>query len=176
MASQLPNEQGIIAVIVECIQAAGGSVSSYEPNTNGIIEALTDLRIALQGGGTGTQSVATLAPGTSGEALTKGDAVYIKKSDGKVYKASNVFNREQAQVLGLAKNTVTGPNLGVTAVARGPLEGLSGLSVGFEYYLDGNGAITTTAPVGGGIYSTSIGQAISDTAIDVHVGGPIYLV
>lgn len=151
-------------------------MSSYEPNTNGIIEALTDLRIALQGGGTGTQSVAALTPGTSGEALTKGDAVYLKKTDGKIYKASNVFNREQAQVLGLAKNTVAGPDLGVTAVARGPLEGLSGLSTGFEYYLDGNGAITTTAPIGGGIYSTSIGQAISDTAIDVHVGGPIYLV
>ena len=96
MATQSPNTEGIIAVIVECIQAAGGSVSSYEPNTNGIIAALTDLRIALQGGGTGTQSVAALAPGTSGEALTKGDAVYVKKSDGKFYKASNVFNREQA--------------------------------------------------------------------------------
>lgn len=176
MATSTPNEQGIIAVIVECIQAAGGSVSSYEPNTNGIIEALTDLRIALQGGGTGTQSVAALAPGTSGEALTKGDAVYVKKSDGKFYKASNVFNREQAQVLGLVKNTVNAADLGVTVVTRGPLEDLSGLSTGFEYYLDGNGAITTTAPIGGGIYSTSIGQAISDTTIDVHVGGPIYLV
>ena len=49
------------------------------------------------------ESVAALAPGTSGEALTKGDAVYVKKSDGKFYKASNVFNREQAQVLGLVK-------------------------------------------------------------------------
>ena len=37
MATQSPNTEGIIAVIVECIQAAGGSVSSYEPNTNGII-------------------------------------------------------------------------------------------------------------------------------------------
>ena len=79
-------------------------------------------------------------------------------------------------MLGLVKNTVNAADLGVTVVTRGPLEDLSGLSTGFEYYLDGNGAITTTAPIGGGIYSTSIGQAISDTKIDVHVGGPIYLV
>ena len=176
MATPIPNEQGVMAAIVECIQAAGGSLSSYEPNTAGMIEALTDLRIALQGGGTGSQSIAALAPGFSGEALDKGDAVYIKKTDGKIYKANNVQTREKAQVLGLVKEGVTGPDLAVTVVARGPLENLTGLSTGFEYYLDLNGGITTTAPVGGGIYSAQIGQAISETAIDVHPSGPIYLV
>jgi hypothetical protein len=174
--SSIANVRGIIDAINACIQAAGGTVSSYEPNTQGVIDALVDLRVALQGGGTGTQSVSALTPGTSGEVLAKGDAVYVKKSDGKIYKASNVFNRENAQVLGLAKENVASADANVTVVSRGPIEGLSGLSPGFEYYLDTNGNITTTAPISGGIYSTPIGQAISATILDVHPGVPIYLI
>ena len=56
----------------QCIQAAGGCCDHTNRIPGIIIAALTDFQIALQGGGTGTQSVAALAPGTSGEALTKG--------------------------------------------------------------------------------------------------------
>lgn len=170
------NTAGIVAAIVSCIQAAGGTVESYPANTAGVIQALIDLQVAISGGGTGTQSVAALAPGVAGQVLDKGDAVYISKADGKVYRAGNPFNRERATVLGLAKEAATEVDQGVTVVVRGPLEGLNGLSTGFEYYLGVDGQITTTAPVSGGVYSTKIGQALSSTKIDVQPGGPIYLV
>tara|TARA_B100001121_G_scaffold147543_1_gene129203 strand:- start:1040 stop:1609 length:570 start_codon:yes stop_codon:yes gene_type:complete len=170
------NTSGIITAIVACIQAAGGAVESYPSNTAGIIQALIDLQVAIQGGGTGTQSVAVLAPGISGEALAKGDAVYVSKSDGKLYKASNVLTREKATVLGLVKAGVASAGLGVTVVARGPIEGLTGLLTGFEYYLDSSGVITATAPVGGSIYSTRLGQAIDTDKLDVQPESPIFLV
>ena len=46
------NTSGIIAAITACIQAAGGSVTSYPSNTAGIIQALIDLQTALTTGGT----------------------------------------------------------------------------------------------------------------------------
>ena len=103
-----------------------------------------------------------------------GDAVYIQASDGRAYKAYNNNSREKANVLGLAKESVSNPGDQVTIVARGPIAGLSGLSVGLDYFLDNGGAISTTAPTGGGVYSVPIGQAISATQIDVQPGQPIY--
>ena len=149
-------------------------MSSYEPNTNGIIAALTDLRIALQGGGTGTQSVAALAPGTSGEALTR-VMPSTSKIRRQVLQSLQRFHREQAQVLGLVKNTVNAADLGVTVVTRGPLEDLSGLSTGFEYYLDGNGAIRQQLrSVAESIPRQSVRPSL--TRRSTACGGPIYLV
>ncbi len=168
------NTSGIIAAITACIQAAGGQVTSYPANTAGIIQALIDLQSAISGGGSGAQSVAALNPAVAGEALSLGDAVYIQASDGRVYKAYNNNSREKANVLGLAKESASNPGDQVTIVARGPIAGLSGLSVGLDYFLDNGGAISLTAPTGGGVYSVPIGQAISATQIDVQPGQPIY--
>ena len=162
------NTSGIIAAITTCIQAAGGVVKAYPSNTAGIIQALIDLQLAISGGGSGAQSVATLAPSTSGEPLAPGDAVYIKASDGKAYKASNIFTREQANILGVAKNSAATSDLPVTIVVRGPFDGYTGLTVGSDYFLDAGGGKTITAPGGGGLYSVFIGQAISGTTMDVQ--------
>lgn len=168
------NTSGIIAAIVNCIQAAGGALKSYPANTAGIITALIDLQLAISGGGTGTQSIAVLLPTTTGEAIAKGDAVYLNSADGKVYKATSNQSREKANLLGLAKNAADADKE-LTVVARGPLEGLSGLTVGSDYFLSSNGSISTTAQTGGGVYSTFAGQAISDSIIDVQPVAPIYL-
>ncbi len=168
------NTSGVIAAIVTCIQAAGGSVKSYPSNTAGIIQALIDLQLAISGGGTGTQSVAALAPTVAGEDILKGQAVYVNTSDGKAHKATNIFSREKANVLGLAKEDALANN-GLTVVVRGPLEGLSGLTIGADYFLGVDGSISTTAPTGGGVYGTFIGQAISASAVDVQPVAPMYL-
>ena len=167
------NTSGIIAAITTCIQASGGAVKSYPSNTAGIIQALIDLQLAISGGGSGTQSVAALAPSTSGEELAAGDIVYIKASDGKAYKANNIFTREQANILGVAKNAASGPDLAVTIVVRGPFDGFTGLTVGSDYFLDVSGGKTTTAPGGGGLYSVLIGQAISSTVMDIQPSSPM---
>ena len=149
-------------------------MKSYPSNTAGIIQALIDLQVAITGGGSGAQSVAALLPTTAGENVTKGDAVYISSVDGKVYKTTNINSKERATLLGLAKEDALANNP-LTVVARGPIEGLTGLSVGREYFLTTNGGISTTAPTGGGVYSTFVGQAVSATVMDVQPVAPIYL-
>ena len=168
------NTSGIIAAITACIQAAGGLVTSYPANTAGIIQALIDLQNAISGGGAGAQSVATLLPAIAGESLSVGDALYIQVSDGRVYKAYSNNSREKANVIGLAKEAVSNPGDQLTVVARGPIAGMSGLTAGLDYFLDNNGAVTTTSPSGGGVYSVHIGQAISSTQLDVQPNPPIY--
>lgn len=167
------NTSGIIAAITACIQAAGGTVKSYPSNTAGIIQALIDLQLAITGGGSGSQSVSTLVPGVSGEVLSTGDAVYVSVADGKIYKATNIYGREQANVLGLVKGGVAAADLPVTVVARGPIEGLTGLTTGYDYFLSAGGTLTETPPGGGGLYSTMIGQALSATTMDVQPTPPI---
>lgn len=167
------NTSGIIAAITTCIQAAGGTVKSYPANTAGIIQALIDLQLAISGGGSGSQSVAALAPASAGEPLALGDVVYVKASDGRVYKALSNNTREKANVLGLVKSAVSNTGDAVTVVVRGPIAGMSGLSTGVDYYLDDNGGITQTAPTGQ-LYSVHIGQAISATQLDVQPHQPIF--
>ena len=168
------NTSGIIAAITACIQAAGGPVTSYPANTAGIIQALIDLQTVLTTGGTSAQSVATLVPSVAGEPLALGDAVYIRTSDGRAYKTLSNNMREKANVIGLVKTGVPNPGDAVTIVARGPIDGLSGLAAGVDYYLGNNGAITQTAPSGGQVYSVHVGQAISATQLDVQPLQPIF--
>ena len=85
---------------------------------------MIDLQNAISGGGSGAQSVAALNPAIAGEALSLGDAVYIQASDGRVYKAYSNNSREKANVLGLAKESVSNAGDQVTIVARGPIAGL----------------------------------------------------
>ena len=148
-------------------------MTSYPANTAGIIQALIDQQNAISGGGAGAQSVAALLPAIAGEALSVGDAVYIQASDGRVYKAYSNNSREKANVVGLAKEAVTNPGDQLTLVARGPIAGLTGLTVGLDYFLENDGAITTTAPSGGGVYSVHVGQAISATQLDVQPNQPV---
>ena len=149
-------------------------MKAYPSNTAGIIQALIDLQIAISGGGTGTQLFAALAPATAGESLVLGDVVYVKTSDGRVYKALSNNTREKANVLGLVKSAASNTGDAVTVVVRGPIEGMSGLSPGVDYYLDYSGGITQTAPAGGQAYSVHIGQAISATQLDVQPHQPIF--
>ena len=83
MAYYPENTGGIIAAINACILAAGGTVTSYNNNTGGIIQALLALQTAIAGMGGGSAVEIEL---TAGEALSKGDVVFID-SDGKLQKA-----------------------------------------------------------------------------------------
>ena len=162
------NTSGIIAAINACINAAGQTVKSYPSNTAGIIQALIDLEVAISG----AKGNAALASGTAGEALAKGDAIYIKNSDGKIYKATKAATFAKANVIGLARDAVNSADDSVTIVVRGPCGGHTGLTIGSEYFLDTGGAITLTPPNGGGLYSVQIGTAISATELDVHPVAP----
>jgi len=168
------NTSGIIAAITACIVAAGGTVVSYPSNTAGIIQALLDLRTAIAGAGPVVINDAqVLLPMTAGEALNLGDAVYLA-NNGRVYKAGRTTTRAAANVLGLARASAAGA-AAVVVVARGKIEGLTGLTPGAEYFLGTNGSYSSTAPVGGGIYLTMIGQALSSSTLDVQPQTPMLL-
>lgn len=149
-------------------------MTSYPSNTGGIIQALIDLQAALGGTGTATTGIAVTLPVTAGESISKGQALYIA-TDGLAYVASNVFARQNATVLGFAKTAAT-TGQAFICVARGRIEGLTGLAPGLQYYLTLSGGITPTAPTGGGMYLVSVGQALSTTALDVDPQPPVLLV
>ena len=116
------NTSGIIAAINACIDAAGGTVTTYPSNTAGIIQALIDLEAAISG----TSGNSSVVPTTSGEALSEGDVVYVKASDGKIYKATNAATFERANVLGMVKEAVSAADQPVKIVVRGPCGGYDG--------------------------------------------------
>lgn len=96
---------------------------------------------------------------TYGETLAVNDAVYLKVSDGKVYK-TNADDISTLNFVGFAKT------VGASGViqTKGVVGGFTSLTVGGIYYLSGGtgtGTIITTAPTNGII----VGEAISATQI-----------
>ena len=164
------NTAGIIAAITACVVAAGGTVMSYPSNTAGVIQALVDLQRAL-GSGTAGPGVAVRIPMTAGEAISAAKAVYLA-ADGLVYMATNTSGLAAANVLGLSQQSAAAGE-SLTVVARGPVNGLTGLTVGSDYFLTAGGALSSVAPVGSGTYLTMVGQAISATSLDVQPMSPI---
>jgi len=173
MAQYTENTSGIIAAINACIAEAGGTVTSYNHNTGGIIAALLALKteIASLGGGGTTATVEIEA--VAGEALALGEAVYLH-TDGKVYKAINDGSRAEATVFGLVKAAAS-ISASATMIVRGSCTGMSGLTVGSEYFLDASGGIATTVTTTSGDYVVNIGQAQSATVLDVDVRQPVLL-
>ena len=173
MAQYTENTSGIIAAINACIAEAGGTVTSYNHNTGGIIAALLALKteIASMGGG-GTAATVEIEA-VAGEALALGEAVYLH-TDGKVYKAINDGSRAEATVFGLVKAAAS-ISASATMIVRGSCTGMSGLTVGSEYFLDTSGGIATTVTTTSGDYVVNVGQAQSATVLDVDVRQPVLL-
>ena len=165
------NTSGIIAGIVACINALGGSVTSYPSNTAGIIQALIDLHAALQASSLGPRYFKREF--TAGEAIPIHAVVYVG-SDGLAYKADNATNAGKATVLGVAQ-AAAAAGLTVTVIMQGMVETFSGLTTSAEYYLTLDGGLTTTAPTGGGFYLVTIGQAVSPTVLYVDPQLPVLL-
>ena len=172
MAQYTENTSGIIAAINACIAEAGGTVTSYTHNTGGVIAALLDLKTAISGlGGGGGATVEIEA--VAGEALALGESVYLH-TDGKVYKATNDGSRAEATVFGLVKAAAI-ISASATIIIRGSCTGMSGLTVGSEYFLDTSGGIATTVTTTSGDYVVNVGQAQSATVLDVDVRQPVLL-
>lgn len=96
----------------------------------------------------------------AGENITAQDAVFIKVSDGKIYKC-DADDLTLMDFVGFAQETVTIGNA-VTVRIADKMDGFSGLTIGARYYLSGTaGAITSTAPTN----IKSVGVAVSATEI-----------
>ena len=176
------NTSGIIAAIVACIVAQGGSVASYPANTGGVIKALLDLKTAISsggggggGGGGGSSTADTVEVAvTAGHALAVGEAVYLH-TDGKVYKADNANTRNVAEVFGFVK-AAADADASVTIVIRGKLTKTSAFSPGQQYWLGStSGTIATSAPTTSGDFITKVGVGLDANNFVVMIEPPVEL-
>lgn len=103
----------------------------------------------------------------AGEALQKGDPVYVNSSNNKIYKADNVTN---FRVIGLVIETVPA-SLPVKVMTSGILS-LQGLVPATPYYLT-NQSISPTAPTSG--YVIRIGQSLTSDSLLINIEEPILL-
>ena len=173
------NTSGIIAAIVACIVAQGGSVASYPANTGGVIKALLDLKTAISsggggGGGGGSADTVELSI-TAGETVALDDAVYLH-TDGKVYKAVNNDTRAKATVVGIVK-TAASANGNATIVLRGKVTSTGAFGgAGNEFWLASTGGqLSGTATTTAGDFVTKVGAALDANNLVVMIEPPVEL-
>ena len=174
------NTSGIIAAIVSCIVAQGGSVASYPANTGGVIKALLDLKTAISsgggggGGGGGSADTVELSI-TAGESVALDDAVYLH-TDGKVYKAINNDTRAKATVVGVVK-AAANANANATIVLRGKVTstGAFGAAGNVFWLSNSTGQLSGTPAAATGDFVTKVGTALDANNLVVMIEPPVEL-
>lgn len=103
---------------------------------------------------------------TSGEAINAGEWVYVKASDGKVWKTDADADESTYSVVGVALTTVAAADLTVRIARVGAIvTGLTGLTAGSYYYLSGTAGAIATSPHATRI--AKVAQALSTTSLRV---------
>jgi len=150
-------------------------VSNYEPyapNNQGLTEALIDLKSTLAG-----RTVYSVAgfQALAFEAVSQGQALYSRSSDGKVGLAIANDTFDKANVVGFAQTSkLAGETVRVLIVG---ILATSGLDPGEIYYLSAAsaGSITTTPPSSAGHYVTRVGEAATGTEFIIQLEPPVQL-
>lgn len=168
-----PNIEGALAVLVDLMQGNGFTMTRapYAPNYRGLVDALIDLK----------DSFPTVIPFRVGfdavafEAVSQGQALYMRSSDGQVGKAIAGGTLDQAYVVGFA-DTSKGAGQIVKVLVTG-IEAMTGLDAGDHYFLSAvsAGSITTTAPSTPGQYVVRVGEATSGSELAIQLEPPILL-
>lgn len=103
--------------------------------------------------------------GTSGEAITAGQGVYLKASDGKLWKTDSDADESTFSFVGIALTTVAGADLAVEYAPPGHVvSGLTGLTAGAYYFITGTAGTLGTTP---GTRFARVGFALSTTQMQV---------
>ena len=144
----------------------------YQPNAQGLTEALLDLKSTMP-----SQVVAKVTGYVTNcfEDVTQGDAVYSRASDGFIGKAIANDTEQKAQVAGFAETTKSSGSE-VRVLTRGIIA-TSGLDTGDLYFLSAAsaGSIVTTPPSTAGQFVTRVGEAGSTGQFIIKVEPPIKL-
>lgn len=122
----------------------------------------------------GTPSISTATPCpahtvgsgiVAGEAIGAGDAVYIKGSDGKAYKATGAAVNEAAKVAGFAAKAAASGGA-VTIYVDVQFHYAAGMTPGTRYFLSGSvaGGLADTATTGG---TDPVARAVDATRLRV---------
>lgn len=112
------------------------------------------------------RSTENAATGTSGEAIAVRDALYVKASDGKLYKTDADADESTYSFVGFALQAATGADETIRyAKPGGIVTGLTGLTAGNYYFLSGTaGAIANTPHA---TRLAKVAQALSSTSLRV---------
>jgi hypothetical protein len=142
----------------------------YESNAEGLVGVLIDLKTTIA-----DEPIYSIIGFTAPafEAVTQGEAVYSRSSDGKIGKAIANDTVDKASCIGFAR-TSKAIGQDVNVVTHGQLSS-SNLTRASDYYLSGAsaGSITTTPPTGSGKYLVRVGRASSTTQLIVKIEAPI---
>ena len=144
----------------------------YEPNAQGLTEALIDLKSTMP---SNTVFKVTGYETTCFENVTQGDALYSRASDGQVGKAIANDTFHKACVAGVEETTKpAGQSLKVITAG---IVATSGLNTGDQYFLSASsaGSIVETPPSSAGQYVTRVGEAGSTGQFIVNAERPILL-
>lgn len=113
--------------------------------------------------------------GTSGEAITIGQSVYKKASDGKIYKADANASSATATAIGIAISTASAANQGMSWQKSGTITigAAASITAGATYYVSATaGGIAPEADLATGHYVTFLGVGNSSNGIVMPTSGP----
>ena len=149
------------------------ALAPYQPNAQGLTEALIDLKATMP-----SQTVfkVTGYETTCFENVTQGDALYSRASDGQVGKAIANNTLDKAVVAGIAETTVTAGNE-VRVIVTGQVAVSTSIDPGDMYFLSAAsaGSLTKTPPTTAGHYVTLVGEAGTSNQIVLKIKRPIEL-
>lgn len=104
----------------------------------------------------------TTQPFTTGEAYAVNDALYLKASDGKVYRADSDATESTYRFIGFAAEDSSGTGLTRLVYTQGVVPNFIGLTTGLSYYIGSTSGALATTP---GTYSKRAGFATSTTSL-----------
>lgn len=115
-------------------------------------------------------SGAVVKAGTSGEAITAGQTVYLKSSDGKYYLAQHDNTAAEAAAKGIALNSAPGADQPIDVQIGGNIDPGATVTVGTIYCVSATlGGIAPSTDVGSGDYVTTLGIGTSSSNIKMAV-------
>lgn len=166
-ANKIPTLGGAGALAHGFIDSTGtwSTVQSFTANTAQITTDPDSANDAVRFSFLTTAVAAAFKTGTSGEALAIGDAIYLKASDGKLYKTDADGDESTFSFAGINQTTAVGADVTINFVTAGGIAtGLAGLVAGTFYYLSGTAGALATTP---GARYAKVGQAMSTTTLRV---------
>jgi len=173
MASYEPNVAGAVAILIDIMTANSFTMTRqpYEYNMHGLVDALIDLK----------EGFPTFAPervgfdATTFEAVSDGNALYMRTSDGQVGLAQADGTQDEAIVVGFADDDAAS-GATVKVLVAGLLSDQTGIDPGDVYFLSTTaGEISTTAPSTAGQFVTRVGEGATATEFSIQLEPPILL-
>jgi len=142
-----------------------GAVQSFSANNAQITTDADSANDAIRQSYMQAEIPKGYAPGTSGEAFAAGAALYLKASDGRLYKSIGTGDESTFSFVGIAATAAGGAAASVFFATPGHIvTGLAGLVAGSYYYVtDVAGTIGTTP----GTRYARVAQALSTTSLRV---------